>query len=354
MFSKLKIKTIARSLILVIIFWFFGIVLITEYFDVRLLLKEPVKFETLQPEEIYADMVVNASINANYGAFMEEYEEYTISQIRHTTSLYYIIQIGALNAPDFRFMAIKVPVFYEEKMDKMTDDTYDYGYSEPIEYFGVINRMSYEEYSYFEDFFLESGFTSDELENYLLPYYISTWGFLDDTDALFGIPIGITAIFAGLFFLIYALSGGLLKAIKNELDAAGFSEGDAEYEYESAKILYAYNEVRIGENLTFFMTGGKPHAILNKQLVWAYQQTTAHRHKIFFKTTTRKIFLYTYDKKSYHFNISNEGVAEEILEYIHQTMPWAVIGYSKELVRLYQRDYQHFLEIHYKKESNQS
>ncbi|MGN0348997.1 MAG: DUF6709 family protein, partial [Roseburia sp.] len=215
----------------------------------------------------------------------------------------------------------------------------------------VIRSMSYEEHEYFKEFFLDSGIAEEEVKNYISPYYISTGILLYDENAIPGIVFGITAVLAGLCFLIYTLSGGQMKAMKQELKATGLSESNAEYEYEGARVLDEQNEVRIGRRLTFFMSGRTPHVILNQRLIWAYQNTSAPGMNQNLWGTSHQIVMNLYGKKNYHFNPPSGKVAQEILTYIHQTMPWVVIGYNKELASLYQNDYQGFLDICYNKEN---
>ena len=80
MFSNLKRKSVTRSLFGIILCIVFGIVLIVFQFgNIQSLLKGPVKFESLSPEEIQDGVIVEASINTNFSWFAEEYEEDTLT-----------------------------------------------------------------------------------------------------------------------------------------------------------------------------------------------------------------------------------------------------------------------------------
>lgn len=350
MFEKLKKKNVKKALVSIILLMVIGIVLIAvEFSNFKSLMNGHVQFETLAPEEINEDLIVDASITTNFGAFIEEYEENTKTHVTRTTSLYYIIWTGDEDAEDFRYMGIKVPVADESAMEAMAEATYNYEYSDPIEYSGAINKMTDEEYGYFKDYFLESGFTEEEIEDYTLPYYIQvgalTGGAAVSVYVILG--IGVVLFLIGVIRLIMVLSGSGLKTIKKELEAVGFTESDAEYEYESAKTFDKSGDIRIGRRMTFYMMGSKPHVIANEKIVWAYQNTTTHRTNGIKTGTTYAVVLNTYEKKSIQLGVNNESMAQEILQYMDETMSWVVVGYNDELKTLYNKDYQSFLGLRY-------
>ena len=351
MLEKLKKKSIKKSISGIIILLIIGIVLIgIEFSAVISMIKGHVKFETLEPEEIRADLIVDASIDVNFGGFMEEYEENTKTHIRRTTDVYYIIWTGDEESTDYKYMGIKVPASYESRMEKMADATANYEYSDPISFSGAINKMSSQEYQYFKEYFEESGWTEEEIEDYTLPYYISvgalTGGAASSVYVILG--IGVVLIIIGLFMLIHALTGGKLKSFKKEIEASGLSLTDVEYEYEGAKMFYKRTDLRISNRCIFYMVGNKPQMLLNDKVIWAYQQNTTHRTNGIKTGTSYEILVYCLDsKKTSHVYIPNENVGREVLGYMNQIMPKAVIGYSDELVSLFRKDYQGFLQLRY-------
>lgn len=352
MLDKLKKKSIKKSLFSVILLVVIGLILIgVEFSNLKSLLNGHVKFETLTPEEISEDVIVDASINTNFGCFAEYYEENTDTHVTRTTDLYYIIWTGDEDDEDYRYIGIKVPVEDEDAMEAMAEATYYYEYSDPIEYSGAINKMNDEEYQYFKEYFIESGWTEEEFEEWTLPYYISvgalTGGAAVTVYVIFG--IGVLLVLIGILRLVLSLNGGGLKTFKKELEAAGYSEADVEYDYESARVFDEKNGIRIGRKLTYFMSGSKPHAIPNDKLVWAFQRTITHRTNGIKTGTTYEVVLNNYDKKSFHISVAKENMSVEILQYIGQTMPWVVVGYNDDLNKLYNKDYQNFLQLCYNK-----
>lgn len=355
MFENLKKTSVKRALVSVILLVVIGVVLIgLEFSNVLSLLKGRVQFESLAPDEINDNLIVDANISVNFGAFLEEYEENTKTHVTRTTDMYYVIWTGDEDDTDYRYMGIKVPASDISEMDAMADATYYYEYVEPIQYSGAINKMDSEEWEYFQEYFLESGFTEEELDEWLIPYYISVGALTGGAAVWVWIifVIGILLVVLGIIKLISALNGGGLKKFKNELASYGIGENEAEYEYENAKEFGKGTDIRVGRKLTFYMVGSKPHAILNDKLVWAYQNTTTHRTNGIKTGTTYSVVLNTYEKKSMHLGVSSENQAVEVLQYIRQTLPWVVVGYSDDLSKLYNKDFQGFLQLLYNNVKN--
>lgn len=351
MLEKLKKKSIVKAFPAVIILMIVGIVLIgLEVSNFKSLMRGHVKFETLEPDEINEDLIVDASIEVNFGGFMEEYEENTKTHARRTTDIYYIIWTGDEDSEDYKYMGIKVPASDEYKMEEMAEAAYNYEYSDPINYSGAINKMSTEEYKYFKEYFEESGWTEEEIEEYTLPYYISVGALTGGaaTSVYIVLGVGIVFIIIALVMLIHALTGGKLAAFKKEIEASGFSQADVELEYDGARVFNKKNDLRISNRFIFHIAGNKPHMIVKDQVIWAYQQNTTHRTNGIKTGTTFEILIYSLnDKKTAHVYIPNEKVGGEVLQYMNETMPKAVVGYSDELVKLFRKDYQSFLQLRY-------
>lgn len=351
MLEKLKKKSIVKKLPTIIILIIVGLGLIgLEFWGIIALMRGHVEFETLEPEEISRGLVVDASIAYNFGGFMEKYEENTSTHVTRTTDVYYVICTGNENSKDSKYMAIKVPASDEWDMEQMAENTYNGLYSEPISYSGAINKMSSKEYQYFKEWFMEGGWTEDEVEEYTLPYYISVGALTGGaaSSVYFFVAIGLILILNGVIMLIYVLTGKSLGAFKKQIAETGLSDMDVEREYEGAKLFNKRNDLRIGKRITFFMIGNKPQLIVNDQIVWAYQQTTTHRTNGIKTGTSYGILIYQLNsKKNFSVSVPNANAALEILQYMNETMPKAVIGYSDDLSKLYRKNKQEFLQLRY-------
>lgn len=357
MLAELKKKSIMRAIPLVLLFVIAGGVLFAaEFSNIKSLLRGHVKFETLLPDEINGDLIVEASINANFGAYMEEYSKNTKTNVTRTTDIYYVIWTGDDDSEDYRYMGIKVPASYGGQMDRMAEATYNYEMSDTIYFTGAVNKMSSEEYQYFREYFQESDWTDEEIDEYTLPYYISvgalTGGAATSAYVIFG--IGIALIVFGVIILLYALSGGDVKAFQKETATLGMSEMELEAEYAGARVMIQKDNLRIGRRLIFYMTGRRTRVIVNDKIVWAYQQSTTHRTNGIKTGTTYEILVYLLnEKKARRINVPGEEKAGEVLQYMYENIPTAVVGYTDELVSLFNKDYQGFLNLRYHNASGQ-
>lgn len=357
MLAELKKKSIMRAIPLVLLFVIAGGVLFAaEFSNIRSLLRGHVKFETLLPDEINGDLIVEASINANFGAYMEEYSKNTKTNVTRTTDIYYVIWTGDDDSEDYKYMGIKVPASYGGQMDRMAEATYNYEMSDTIYFTGAVNKMSSEEYQYFREYFQESDWTDEEIDEYTLPYYISvgalTGGAATSAYVIFG--IGIALIVLGVIFLLYALTGGDVKAFQKEAATLGMSELELEAEYAGARVMIQKDNLRIGRRLIFYMTGRRTRVIVNDKIVWAYQQSTTHRTNGIKTGTTYEILVYLLnEKKARRINVPGEEKAGEVLQYMYENIPTAVVGYTDELLSLFNKDYQGFLNLRYHNASGQ-
>ena len=103
----------------------------------------------------------------------------------------------------------------------------------------------------------------------------------------------------------------------------------------------------------FYMSGSKAHVTPIDKIVWAHIKTTTHRTNGIKTGTTYEVIVYTYNKKFISIGVKKENVGQEILEYMNQTMPWVVVGYSDDLNRLFFSNYPEFLQLRYNNAQNQ-
>lgn len=355
MLEELKKKSIKGSLFLVVILIGAGLFLMgIEFTNAVAMIRGPVVFESLEPDEINSSYLVNASIDTNFGAFMERYETNTKTHYSRTTDLYYVIWTGDAYAEEYKYMGIKVPASQESAMEKVADATYYEEYIDPIEYTGAIIKMSAKEREYFEEYFKDAGWSDEEIAEYTLPYYINVGALTGGAavSAWIFLAAGVALFLAGVLRLIYVLSGGCLKAFKKELETIGIGEHELESEYAGARTFGKKGEVRIGKRLTFFVIGANPHVLSNEKIVWAFQRTTTHRTNGIKTGTTYEIVFKNYEKKNFQVSVPDEQTGQEILQYIVEAMPWVVVGYNDDLNKLFSGDYQNFLQLRYNQVSH--
>lgn len=160
------------------------LLLVLDYPNVKLRLLGPTEFASLKPDEIEGGLLVEVSVDINFGTYASNEEStyygygYASS---NTTDLYYVIWTGDAYAEDYRYMGIEVPVSEQSVMDEIAEAASEGKPVEPVKYTGTIRRMSSEEYPLFKEFFEESGWTEEEIEARTLPYTIDV-SYMEEQD----------------------------------------------------------------------------------------------------------------------------------------------------------------------------
>lgn len=351
MFEDLKKKSIKSSIPVFIMMLVIGLALCAYQFgNVASAIRGHAKLEELKPEDIKEGMVIDASIEANYGAFMEMYKKNTSTGKKTTTSLYYIIWTGTEN--DDPFMGVRVPVSMEDEMEAMADNTFSNKYSDPIKISGTVKKMTSSEEKYFISYMKEFGYTEQEVKDMIIPYYIYDGKVGDMVSevvyVIFG--IGLVLVIWSIIYIIRVFGGSKLKKIRKEIAEAGYTEEQAEADWASASgILIKGAVLKVGRVFTYFEEGGTPHAIKKDRLVWAYMKTTTHKTNGITTGTTYEIMMFTNDNKQYSFIVADEPEARRVLEAMSAQMPWMIFGYDDQLRRCYKKDINEFLDIRYNK-----
>ena len=309
-------------------------------------------FESLEPDDIHSRIMVDVELTTNFGYFIEEYEENTDTHYRRTTDLYYVIWTGDDNAIDYRYMAIKVPVSYKSKMEEMADNTYEGYLSDPISFSGKIRKMSSKEYQYFTKYFTDGadGWTTEEFEEWTLPYYIQTQVSKTSTNVMAIIIslIGLGFLAWGIVRICRAAAGSYLKNFRKAIAAEGCTETTVESDFNSAQSFTKNGSIKIGRLFIYDTSSSVPKAIPASKMIWAHQVTTTHRTNGIKTGTSYSILIYLErEKNSVSLSVPNEAMCQAILERINTTFPWVVVGFSEEIKRLFNRDRAQFLSLRY-------
>lgn len=353
MFEELKKKSFKSSLILSVILLIIGLSLaICNAGNAFFATTGYEQFESLEPDKI-KNQLVDVELVENFGCCIEEYEENTDTHYQRTTDYYYIIYTGSYDdlETDYKYMAIKVAASYGNKMDEMTENTYNGILSSPISFSGKIQKMNDEEYSYFSDFFKEMGFTDEDIEEYTLPYYINTYVSKGSQNGVYIVVflIGIALIAWGIVRIVKGSKGAYLKNLYKDIATIGCTEASVESDLNTAASYTKKGKIKIGRLFTYYELGStSPRAIPNSKIMWAYQNTTTHRTNGIKTGTTYSVMFFVEGYKSaFNVSVPNEATAQEILTKINEMFPWVVVGYSEDLRKLYHKDRAQFLQLRY-------
>ncbi|MGN0403325.1 MAG: DUF6709 family protein [Acetatifactor sp.] len=349
MLEELKKKTFKKSLVGTIMLIIIGAVLTV----ISIMKVSYVTFEDLEPDEI-KNQSVTIDVTADFGCYLEEYSENTSTHRRTTTDLYYVIWTGDENVEEFKYMSIKVPVKYEKQMEEIAEYTANQTYADPLHLVGHIRELSKEEYRYFKEYFVGDDITESDFKEMTLPYYIDVTGTsaFAGSDLLFIILLvaGIFCLFWAVIRLLKGINGSFIKKFLKNIEDAGYTESSIESDLNHA-VSFNKNDIRLGNLCLYFgMNSSAPNAIPVNKIHWAYQTTTTHRTNGI-KTGTTYAIMIRADVKGGTFNISvpDNGTSQAILDHINVKYPWVVVGYSDELVKMYNKDRAQFLNLRYNK-----
>lgn len=307
------------------------------------------EFTELAPDEIKSQLV-EVDLTANFGYYLEEYEENTKTHRKTTTSLYYVIWTGDEDDVDYRYMSIKIPYSYYKVMEQMAENSSNQMYSDPVHFVGKIKKLNKEEYYYFKDYFEDAEWTNEEIEALTLPYYIDCYTNPTGEKTVFCLVFfgGIAFIVAGIYRFVKGKTGGFLKKLREDIQISGYSDSYVESDYAAAQKITQMDDIKMGRLMTYYHSGAEYRAIPHNKIMWAYQITTTHRTNGI-KTGTSYSVMYYIDgcKNSTTLGVSNEATALEILRRLDETCPWIVVGFSDEWKKLFNKNRAEFLQLRY-------
>ena len=159
----------------------------------------------------------------------------------------------------------------------------------------------------------------------------------------FLISLALAAAATGLFCLFTVLTGGYLKDIRKTLNEEGITldelEGDLDY--------FRFKTLLLGQKYAA-IAGMSSKAIVYRDLIWCYVIETTIRHKYFFITVAKtKQYLLVFkmrNRSEYKLSIPSNN-KEDILKEIRNRVPWAIVGYSDDLARIYSTDFESMIRL---------
>ncbi len=349
MLKELKKQSIGRGLKAVFFFLFAAaLAFVVGWKPFQDLRRETREFEDLKLEDLSKDINVNISLDENFGCYMEEYEEKRSTGARKTTALCYLVSMRDAETGEFRMVSLVVKPKDEKKMEAMAMNTYNGRTSDPITYKCSVKKMGTQERGYAEFFMKQMGLSDADIKDMLHPYHL----ICEDWDSMTNLVRymyggGMVCLFIAVVLLLYSLSGARMAKIKKEIKKSGYSWELVEADYENAKVLMDKPTFRVGRIFTFLYNGATPHIVLNKNIVFVYQDSVTQNGRYGLKKTTYLVGLKTIDKKVCVAEVTNEGKAQYILTMMNNMLPWVVTGSDNALHQMYQKNLQEFLNIRY-------
>lgn len=311
------------------------------------------------PQDLYqltVDQLPNSYVEGDINVILGAYAEYYVENddgTEEVTDNYYIIPVGE---EEFVGLAVNKEDF--STADQIYNETYDYmmGYrddlSTSMKVTGTINKMEDDVYEFYEEWFMTSGIlenpTKEEFERVALPYVleIDKVGKLDTYIVYLLAALSVILVLAMLYAFIAGISGLYLRPVKKYITKHQdlVSEERVESDFMNATTI---ENVMVGNTWTFYTKGCKTYMIENKDIVWAYLEETTHRVNGIKSGVSKSLILYNQKKKKLAIPMKKSNYVNSVLGIYSHTQPHMVIGFSEELKKCFNKDFETFLRIPY-------
>ena len=100
------------------------------------------------------------------------------------------------------------------------------------------------------------------------------------------------------------------------------------------------SDVWIGKKWTIYMQGNKAYILTNSDLIWGYYYSRTGRYNV------SEMRLFTKDRTQHGISLSEKHTQEALKIYVDEQAQM-VVGYSKDLEKMYNKDFNGFLELRY-------
>lgn len=246
---------------------------------------------------------------------------------------------------DGYFFGIELPSSKEEEMEQYMEDTYRWldGEIEEVSAFkhvaGTWKELTGQRLQYYQEQISDD--LGEEFLEIALPYYIDSSAVGNRSlVSLYVCLAGLAlALLALLWNVIRFCTGSTQKKIKKYLSAnQTVSMEHIEADFASAQAIS--KTLWVGRRWTYNVAGLSAEILENRSLVWGYYYRRTGRYS---ESTLR---LYDTSRKMHGLSAS-EKEAMAALHVYEQQQPHMVLGYKKELEKMYQKDYQSFLNLRY-------
>ncbi len=355
MLKEIRRKSFRHSLILTFILFAVVIILILSNLEgIRCLFSGYTDFTSLQVSEIKEGMYVEVELVQNFSYFATSTVTNSTTNIENATGYYYVIYTGASDdyESEYKMMGIYVSWLSSYEMNEMAKKTYNGYTSDPLVFYGKIYSMPDDIENRFVQFFEEMGFSDDEIDDMILPYYIdaSEGNISEDGGLIFALAVGSEILLWAIIRLIKGLTGAYTKKLMKVIATTGLNAESIDSDYNSAEVI-GNKGVKVGRYLTYYnLNSTVPRAILNSNISWVYPEVIQRKinHINAGKTYALRVRSETKEKtKNIAFSFANTEAVQAAIEVYMRKFPWIVAGYAPELADMYRNNREQFLNIRY-------
>lgn len=339
MFQELKKKSLKSNLVIILILAVAGIAMIaSQVSSLLVVLSGKDDLDVMTADEIQPGMYVEGTVWGIYDYYASTTE--TKNGVSNTVSCEYIIPVG-----EAEYMGMVAPKRYMDDCDALMEESWDYldGLTDEITgqfmVTGTIEEMDAESLKFYREYLVDyAGYDelSEEEQAAFLPYYLKI-GYIGQNESYVVVCfliLGALLLAIAIGMTVWTLNGGGQKELKKYCQENG-AEMKLEQFYQSTAPLH---DLRISREFILGTNGGKTLFIPAEELLWCYMQVTTHKRGFIVTGKTYKVLLRTKKGKCYEHNVGCEADVTEILNRIHQILPWVILGYSDELQKEYAKN----------------
>ncbi len=237
----------------------------------------------------------------------------------------------------------------QEKLYQTMEDTWDYledstqstAPPEPVTIKGTWKKMDSSVERYCRQTLVDLGVEEGDYD--VVRFYTLDGDNLGGQDKIFFwvlMAIAGACLLFGLWNVVGIFGTGYLSDINSYLRKnSSISLMEIENDFKNAQTVGS--NVWIGKKWTIYMAGANARLINNRELVWGYYYYRSGRHGV------SELRLYDINKKTYFIGMP-EKLATEALNIYKESQPHMIPGYTKELEKLYNKNFDEFLNLKYR------
>lgn len=259
----------------------------------------------------------------------------SVDDYEKQSSVFYFYSIY-LNKSKEQEMSSKI----DQAWECLTDETGTIAPPDPVTFRGVWKKMDAQTEKYFRDAMLDLGISETDIDLFYF-YELDTKNIGGMNAPLFWVLMAGAALL--ILFMIFSIMGlfsdSYAKPIQQYLQKdSSVSIAAIEEDFNQAHLIGS--QVWIGKKWTIYMEGNKAKILANKNLVWGYYFRRTGRNSV------SEMRLFTNEKRMVGISLS-EKETHEALQFYTAEQPHMVVGYSAELEKMYNKNFNAFLELKY-------
>lgn len=346
MFNGLVKKVKRNQIIFMVIFLILSaLFLFLSSFGIIHIIKGPKKVNLYNNDiKDYVNKYIEVNVYHPIDMFEEDYVKNTDTNTTRVTHYGYVIMNPNETYADFNLCGIMVPDEYENVIYDIAEESYNFLASgellptyKPFVVKGIVIKMDSTQLRFYNESLSALG-----METVSEAYYVAHKklpGNIDITTSIIFTVIAGVFLFFTLLMLFFVLTNRGLNSIKKyATKKTTKSVEQLDYEFQSAR-LFGKNIWVTKDNI--FTSGVFSVKIVDlNDVVWAYYYKKTGKHPQSY------VRMYNTKKRMLYVN-APEAIAYEILEYLDQITSHMVLGYSKELNTMFNRDFNGFLNLKY-------